>query len=141
METYQKHRNIILTTIILTLLSIRDNFFVYLLLYIWLIAFSLSDLISKKQRIIIEKVIWAILAIQMVLVFYINNYMPHGPMYPTGEYTCQNDNRGPCTKEYYEDMRKLNIPEWAKFMRKNDFGILFALLFVACLLYGKNNDD
>ena len=63
------------------------------------------------------------------MIFYVNHYLPHGPSYPTGDIVCQNDDRGPCREEYKEDLRGLNIPNWAKFLRGSEgWGLVIGLL-------------
>lgn len=50
-------------------------------------------------------------------IYYVNHYLPHGPMYATGDVVCQNDDRGPCGEEYREDFQGLDVPDWAKFLK------------------------
>jgi hypothetical protein len=66
---------------------------------------------------------WALWAILAGLMYFVNHYMPHGPMYDTGDVVCKNDDQGPCSEVYAEDMRGLHIPEWAKFIRGSKFFI------------------
>lgn len=81
--------------------------------------------------------VWWIFAITIGLTIYVNYFMPHGPSYPTGEIVCQNDERGPCGEEYKEDMRNLNIPDWAKFMREYFLLVLLVEFFLATYLQVK----
>ena len=67
-------------------------------------------------------------------IYYVNHYLPHGPMYPTGDIVCQNDDRGPCKEAYKEDMRGLDIPSWAKFFKRADGKILWIVLLTAGLV-------
>ena len=67
------------------------------------------------------------------------------PMVPTGDYVCKNDDRGPCGEKYIEDVRDLDIPNWAKFFKKSDgeillFGLIFAGI-VAGVYKNKNSGD
>jgi hypothetical protein len=61
---------------------------------------------------------WVALCLLLIATYYVNHYMPHGPMYDTGDVVCENDGRGPCGEEYIEDTHQLNIPDWAKFVRR-----------------------
>lgn len=69
--------------------------------------------------------------------YYVNHHLPHGPSYPTGDIVCQNDGRGPCGEAYEEDLRELNIPEWAKFLRENGLLIVFLSAFAAIVAGAK----
>lgn len=73
---------------------------------------------TKKLLHFCAVTIWILFFATFGLTYYVNNYLPHGPSYPTGEIVCQNDDRGPCGEVYKEDMRNLNIPDWAKFLRE-----------------------
>lgn len=72
-------------------------------------------------------------AIALTLTFYVNYYMPHGPKYSTGDVVCQHDGQGPCGEAMVEDMSELDIPDWAKFLRKNLVWTLFFLVGGAVL--------
>jgi hypothetical protein len=76
---------------------------------------------------------WALFCASVAMVFYVASFMPHGPSYPTGDTECANDGRGPCGDVYEEDMRGLNIPNWAKFVRE-DF-MLFVVAFGSAGIY------
>jgi hypothetical protein len=67
-------------------------------------------------------------------IYYVNHYLPHGPMYDTGDVACQNDDRGPCGEQYEEDFHRLNIPDWAKFLKGSEAELLLMGLFVAGIL-------
>jgi hypothetical protein len=76
------------------------------------------------------------------MTFYVNHNMPHGPSYPTGDVVCENDGRGPCGPEYKEDMRDLNIPDWAKALRESFIVVfLFAAIPVVYLNSSWNEED
>lgn len=78
--------------------------------------------------------IWAAVLVTMAITFYVNHYMPHGRSYPTGDYVCLNDDRGPCGAEYKENMKGLDIPGWAKFLRTHFELMLLPLLVGGILL-------
>lgn len=79
--------------------------------------------------------------IAICLIIYVNYYLPHGPRYPTGEYVCQFDDRGRCAEEYKEDMSKLNIPDWAKFLRSSwGMLLLFGLVIAGICASAKDKD-
>lgn len=86
-------------------------------------------------------IVWWIFAISFGLTIYINYFMPHGPSYPTGDIVCQNDDRGPCGDEYKEDMSNLNIPDWAKFMRRYFLLILVGEAVLASYLQVKGGKE
>ncbi len=62
----------------------------------------------------------------LILTYYVNHYMPHGSMHLTGDIVCMNDGRGPCGEERVEDLSKIDIPDWAKFLRSN---LIWTMLF------------
>lgn len=64
-------------------------------------------------------------------IYYANHHLPRGPMYATGDVVCQNDDRGPCGEEYREDVRGLDIPDWAKFLKGSKGDLLFMGFIVA----------
>jgi hypothetical protein len=100
--------------------------------------------ITKKAWKLIAIISWILFVALFGIGYYVNHYMPHGQFYSTGDYVCQNDDRGPCHEEYKEDLRFLNIPKWAKFIRTSEGEVLiFGLLFVAIVsssLAGKNEE-
>ncbi|WP_367159112.1 DUF6804 family protein [Erythrobacter sp.] len=77
----------------------------------------------------------------LALTHYVNHYMPHGPMYWTGDYVCLHDGRGPCGPEMLEDMTKLDIPEWAKFLRSKAFLTFLFFGISSSLLLQKFNSN
>lgn len=89
---------------------------------------------SKKSLAIITKLIWASFFVVSIMIYYVNHYMPSGPSYPTGEYVCINDDRGPCSPEYKEDLRGLNIPNWAKFFKRSESELLWIGLLLAGII-------
>ena len=91
-------------------------------------AYGLQSL-SRRAAKMVSMSIWTLLALVLVLTFYVNHYMPHGPSYPTGDVVCQNDDRGPCGDEYKEDTSHLDIPEWAKFLREDFLLVIISLVF------------
>jgi hypothetical protein len=69
----------------------------------------------KRLRLIV----WIILIVLGVLTAYVNNYMPRGEYYPT---VYENDEG---REIYFEDLRELNIPNWAKFLLRTHTRDLF----------------
>ena len=78
--------------------------------------------------------IWSAIIPTLMLTYYVNHYMPHGPSYSTGDYACENDDRGPCHEVFKEDAHDLNIPAWAKFVREDWFGVFLVLFIAGALL-------
>jgi len=82
-------------------------------------------------------------------IYYVNHHLPHGPMYATGDVVCQNDDRGPCGEEYREDFENLDIPDWAKFLKGSEAGLLLMGLVFAGIIasvrprggYTEKSDD
>lgn len=143
LEKIKNHSGLIVLAIILILLDIyhKELFLTILLFYGLLIKLFLSKLITGKLRKVLIMVIWTTFIGLFGLTFYVNYYLPHGASYPTGEIICQNDDRGPCGKEYKEDLRGLNIPDWAKFLRKSEGELLlFGLLFAGIVISSKEHD-
>jgi len=134
----------ILVAIVLISLDIwhKELFFSLLLAYGLAIKFLLSDSLSAKLRKIFAVSIWSTLVVLVGLTVYVNYGIPHGPSYPTGDIVCQNDDRGPCGEEYKEDLRNVDIPNWAKFLRKSEGELLlFGLLFAGIVVSGVKNKN
>lgn len=134
----KNNSTLIIISIIVLALSIyhKSWFFVVLLFYGLFIKFLMSKYNKGKVRKIILIVIWPSFIITFCLGFYVNHYLPHGPSYPTGDVECAHDGRGPCGEVYAEDMTKLNIPDWAKFLRGSEgmallLGLLIAGIFAS----------
>jgi len=145
MITWIKQKwSLILVAIILLALDIwhKEIFFSILFAYGLLIKFFLSDFLSAKLRKIFAIIIWTVFVVLVGLTVYVNYGMPHGPSYPTGDIVCQNDDRGPCGEEYKEDLRNVDIPNWAKFLRKSEGQLLlFGLLFAGIVISGVKNKN
>lgn len=139
---FKKHLQLIILSLILILLSIywEELFFISLLIYGLFIKLLLSDYINGKKQKILAVTIWATFLILFGLTIYVNNNLPHGPSYSTGEYVCQNDGRGPCGEEFKEDMRELNIPDWAKFLRSSGGWLLIMGLFGAGIIVSNKGE-
>lgn len=80
-------------------------------------------------------VIWISLFIWGGLVYYSYHHYPRGEFFSTGDYVCEYDGRGPCHEGSIEDSSRLDIPKWAKFVRRpNDmigiFGLIAILIFI-----------
>lgn len=99
------------------------------------------EAITKKVATIFSFAICIVLAGTFILTFYVNRYMPRGPSYPTGEIVCQNDGRGPCGEAYEEDMSVIDIPEWAKFLRRNFVGIYMLLVTSGICCHAKGRSE
>jgi len=70
------------------------------------------------------------------LTFYVNHYMPKGEMIDTGY-----DDEG--NIRWVEDVRELNIPDWAKVIKYQESAvtfIIFAMAFISFGLFGYNKD-
>lgn len=88
----------------------------------------------KPMRIVIEQREWKWISRVLIMAFvvvlgstiYTNYFLPHGPSYDTGDVVCENDGRGPCHEAYKEDLRNVNIPNWAKYMR--NYGAMSVIL-------------
>jgi hypothetical protein len=102
-------------------------------------AYGIQSL-SQRAAKLTSVAIWGLLACGVVLTFYVNHYMPHGPTAPTGDIVCQNDDRGSCGEEYKEDTSRLDIPEWAKFLRENFVLALMSLAVAGIYCQSKAND-
>jgi len=98
--------------------------------------------INKKIWQVLAIIIWAAFFIVAGLIYYVNHYLPHGPSYPTGEYACGFDDRGPCVEEYKEDLRNVNIPNWAKFLRRSEgMLLLFGLGIAGAVISSKSKNQ
>lgn len=130
-------------SILLLVLGIfsKDSFFIIALIYIYIIKLLLSDYFGEKTKKYIAIVIWTVAIFVFVSGYYVNHYLPKGEMYPTGEIVCQNDDRGPCREEYKEDLRGLDNPSWAIFLKKNGVSILIALVFAGSMTSAKKPQE
>lgn len=106
--------------------SLNENIILFIIVvigtYIWRNIKYFSELTKKSIR----TGVWIAWIVAIGLIFYVNYSMPHGEYIATG--LSRYDEAGP---EYIEDMRKLDIPEWAKFLRANTEAIFIAGLLVA----------
>jgi len=129
----KKNLILIIVSIILIGLSLlhQDSFFLVILVYGLILKLLQSDIIKGNFRKNLAIIIWTSFAIMAGLMFYVNHYMPHGPSYPTGEYVCAYGDRGPCGEEHVEDISKLDIPDWAKFVRSSAGEVFVIFLLVA----------
>lgn len=83
---------------------------------------------DKKTYNTLGIIVWWILAILIGLFIYVK-FLPHGPMINMGE-ECNEYNDGrsvACGDRYVEDTRRLDIPDWAKFIR-GDSRFVFLLI-------------
>ncbi len=97
---------------------------------------------KKEQYKTLSTIVYWIFAITIGLTFYINYYLPHGPMINTG-YDCveYNDGRSSyCGDQYIEDTRKLHIPDWAKFLRRYFVLVLISEVLLGAYLESKSKE-
>lgn len=87
-----------------------------------------------KSWFVLEIIAWTAFFVVTGSIYYVNHYLPHGPSYPTGEYSCLNDDRGPCGEIYVEDLRSLDIPGWAKFFKSSSGELLWIGLAIVGIL-------
>ena len=132
--------------LIIVLLSLdlyrKELFFTIFIIYGLLIYLIASKLVNRKLRLVLAIIIWVAFSIVGGLIYYVNHYLPHGPSYSTGEYVCMNDDRGPCSLEYKEDLRNLNIPNWAKFFKEGKGMLLwFGLGFAGIVTSNKKDEE
>jgi hypothetical protein len=100
------------------------------------------EIINGSLKKLFVTGIWLLVIVIAGLTVYVNYYLPHGPMYPTGDIVCENDDRGPCSGEYKEDLTNLNIPNWAKLFRSSDSKLLLlGLVFAGIVVTTKNIKD
>lgn len=131
-----------LTALILVSLDVwhKDVFFSIFFAYGLIIKFISSDYLSPKWKKYFATTIWSSVLVLVGLTLYVNYYMPHGPIYPTDFVICQNDDRGPCSEQYVEDLRNVDIPNWAKFLRRSEGGLLlYGLLILGMVVNGATN--
>jgi hypothetical protein len=69
------------------------------------------------------------------LTYYVNHYLPHGTGRPTGEIV-ERGNGGFAGWEYKEDLREVDIPNWAKFFRNDNQLLLVIGLVLAGIWFG-----
>ena len=138
----QNSGKVVLIAIALVLyLRDHDLFWIVTIVYGIGIYLIISNPISEKIRKTLSVIIWVSFFVVLVLSYYVNYYLPHGPSYPTGEIICQNDDRGPCREQYVEDMRNLNIPDWAKIFRLWGIPLLMGLAFAGIVVSIKNKEE
>lgn len=119
-----------------------DIFFVVALAYGWTIYFLIKKSMPERVRHYFAIIIWIAFILVSGFTVYVNYWLPHGPSYPTGNTVCENDGMGPCGEEYREDLQGLNIPPWAKFLRKSDGNFLcLGLLFAGIVINSKGAPD
>lgn len=127
-QLWQRWRLLVylILAIAVDLVFVRNVFYTPLVFSVVLIYFLLSDYLVGSKRKIVAALIWTLVVVIGSLTFYVNNYMPHGPI-----------------DEYFEDTRNLNIPEWAKFFRHNGVALSFVLLFagMAASSRGRKNAE
>lgn len=121
---------IVTTTIVIGL------YFIYKLILIF-------PNLNNRIRLSLKISVWTSVLIVAALIYYVHHYLPQGPMFPTGDVICRNDDRGPCSESYIEEVRYLDIPQWAKFFKKSEGMLLFFSLFIVAFIisFGKNEEN
>lgn len=121
----------------------RYLFFTIIFSYVLFIKFLLSNFLKEKSRKIIKIIILIILISSSGLTIYVNYYLPHGQMIDTGETeeVCIGDRNCKEVERYVEDTRNLNIPDWAKFLRRYGNMMFFALFFAFIVSMKKEENN
>lgn len=140
-NSLKENKGITIWSVILLSLGIyhRDLFFILVLAYVYIIKFLLSDIIIRRFRKNIAIGLWVFAGIIIITVLYVNNFMPRGEIIDLTEYECEDSER--YSNCYQEDMRNLQIPEWAKFLRSNWLIIEVALAGMAFAVYYKEDAE
>lgn len=103
-------------------------------IYIWRNIKNWSDLTKKYFR----SIFWIAVIILAGLTFYVNRYMPKGEMIDTGyEVEAPDWSSGGPIEKFVEDVRELNIPNWAKFLKLRGADLVFILVVIGALLEDK----
>ena len=143
MSWFKNNLGKFLLSVILVGLSIWHSTYFYVGALVYGMAMYLLWGASLKTNVrrFLSITVW----IASVIIFgagvYVNYWLPHGPSYSTGEIVCQNDERGPCGEQYKEDLRGLDIPIWAKFLRQSEGELLLlALLFAGIVISSKDKN-
>ena len=89
---------------------------------------------------ILTVAIWINIIALSGITYYVNHHLPKGPMYETGDVACKYDGRV-CGLEKKEDISQLNIPNWAKFFKKDYPIVLIMGLFVLVILINNKVDE
>ena len=101
-------------------------------IYIWRNIKNWSDLTKKYFR----SIFWITVIMLGGLVFYVNWFIPKGPMIETGyEVEAPEAQGGGIAMEYIEDVRELNIPNWAKYIKYRDRGVHLVFILVGIEFY------
>jgi len=95
-------------------------------IYIWRNFNNWSSLTRKRVGFVFLIILIMILG----LTIYVNWYMPHGEMIPTG----YDDDRG--REIYVEDIRELNIPEWAKVIKYKESAVILIIFAIGIISLG-----
>ena len=92
-----------------------------------------SSLAMKRLRMIF----WITVIVLAGLVYYVNHYMPKGPMIEGYEVEAPDWKGGGIVMKYIEDVRELNIPNWAKFLKLRGAELVFSLVVIGIVLGDK----
>lgn len=85
---------------------------------------------SKKFWTWANIIVWTAFLALIIATAYSNWHYPHGPVTYTGELLCP-EQGGQCREKSVEDTRKLDIPEWAKFVRTGESSFFIIVLGAA----------
>lgn len=137
---------IVIISAIATALSFfqHTSFWIVIFFYGLFVYLLLNFPLSKGVKRAVEICLWSLFVISMVAGYIANHNYPKGPEYSTGDYVCENDDRGPCHEQFIEDTRNLNVPVWVKYFKSSAgeltwMGLLFA--GIACSVKKDESED
>jgi len=90
-----------------------------------------------RETALLGAVIWILYFALSLLTFYVNHYLPHGPMFATGDVVCESDEQGPCGPEYKEGLSAVKIATWARVVREYWLLPWVGLALLGALVSGK----
>lgn len=94
---------------------------------------------NENKWLILSKITWGVLLAYFFIIGFVNWTMPHGPMIPTGLDVCEYDKF--CREKYIEDTRGLDIPEWAKVVRRHGGFHALSLIFLGIFFSANSKKD
>ena len=87
----------------------------------------------------IATLLWVCFVFLIGLSAYVNWHYPHGEIYATGDISCEYNDRN-CDLAYAEDLTDLNIPDWAKTIRRYGFLLILPLGVAATIMSVKRRE-